>query len=109
MPLARIDLAQRRTADYRKTIGDVVYDAQVEVLNAPKNDRFQVITEHPGQNFIFEPSILGHSEIERLCVYRGHAQCRANRGSETYFLQSNRGRAAPASQLAPGRRVHLSG
>src|ERR1700730_19256311 len=39
MPLARIDLAEGKTADYRRAIGEVVYDAQVEVLKAPKDDR----------------------------------------------------------------------
>ena len=68
MPLARIDLAEGRTADYRKTIGEVVYDAQVEVLKAPKNDRFQVITEHPAQNFIFDPSYLG-IQRSKDCVF----------------------------------------
>ena len=43
MPLARIDLAEGKTADYRRAIGEGVYDAQVEVLKAPKDDRFQVI------------------------------------------------------------------
>jgi len=37
----------------------VVYDALVEVLKAPKDDRFQVITEHPAGDFIFDPSYLG--------------------------------------------------
>ena len=37
MPLARIDLAEGKTADYRRAIGEVVYDAQVEVLKAPKD------------------------------------------------------------------------
>jgi hypothetical protein len=36
MPLARIDLAEGKTADYRRTIGEVVYKALVEVLKAPK-------------------------------------------------------------------------
>jgi hypothetical protein len=34
MPLARIDLAEGETADYRGTIGEVVDDALVEVLKA---------------------------------------------------------------------------
>ena len=38
----------------------------VEVLKAPKDDRFQVITEHPTQDFIFDPSFLGIQKIERL-------------------------------------------
>jgi|GraSoi_2013_80cm_1033760.scaffolds.fasta_scaffold00904_3 hypothetical protein len=32
MSLARIDLAEGKTADDRRTIGEVVYDAQVELL-----------------------------------------------------------------------------
>jgi len=68
MPLARIDLAEGKTADYRKTIGEVVYDAQVEVLKAPKHDLFQVISEHPGQDFIFDPSYLGIQK-SKDCVF----------------------------------------
>jgi 4-oxalocrotonate tautomerase len=59
MPLVRIDLAEGKAADYRRSIGEVVYDALVEVLKVPKDDRFQVITEHPAQDFIFDPSYLG--------------------------------------------------
>lgn len=59
MPLARIDLAQGQSAEYRQTIGEVVYGAMIEKLGVPAGDRFQVITEHPAQNFIFDPDYLG--------------------------------------------------
>ena len=59
MPLVRIDLAEGQSPDYRRTLGEAVYDALVEVLKAPKDDRFQVITEHPAGDFIFDPSYLG--------------------------------------------------
>jgi 4-oxalocrotonate tautomerase len=59
MPLARIDLAQGKSPDYRRTVGEVVYDAVVATLNAPKDDRFQVITEHPPDGVIADPSYLG--------------------------------------------------
>jgi 4-oxalocrotonate tautomerase len=68
MPLARIDLAQGKSADYRKTISDVVYDAMVETLKAPKDDRFQVITEHPADSFIFDPNYLGIAR-SKDCVF----------------------------------------
>src|SRR5271168_3630074 len=68
MPLARIDLAEGKAADYRGTIGEVVYGAQVEVLKAPKDDRFQVITEHPAQDFIFDPNYLG-IQRSKDCVF----------------------------------------
>jgi len=68
MPLARIDLAQGKSADYRKTIGDVVYDAMVETLKGPKADRFQVITEHAPDSFIFDPNYLGIAR-SKDCVF----------------------------------------
>ena len=43
MPLVRIDLVQGKSAEYRRAIGGVVYEAMVDVLKAPKDDRFQVI------------------------------------------------------------------
>ena len=59
MPLARIDLVKGKSADYRKTIGEVVYQAMVETLKAPKDDRFQIIAEHAGGDFIVDPNYLG--------------------------------------------------
>ena len=35
MPLARIDLVRGKSADYKRTIGDVVYEAIVSILKAP--------------------------------------------------------------------------
>jgi len=68
MPLARIDLLTGKPDNYRQTIGDVVYGAMVDILKAPKDDRFQVINEHPASNFIFDPHFFG---VERSadCIF----------------------------------------
>ena len=68
MPLARIDLVQGKSADYRKAIGEVIYDAMIKTINVPKDDRFQVITEHPAEGLIFDPTYLG---IQRTadCIF----------------------------------------
>jgi 4-oxalocrotonate tautomerase len=68
MPLARIDLIVGKPEEYRQTVGDVVYQAMVNILKAPKDDRFQVINEHPAPNFIFDPHFFG---IERSadCIF----------------------------------------
>src|ERR1700739_5014223 len=68
MPLARIDLVKGKSPEYRKTIGDVVYNAMVDILKAPKDDRFQVISEHRASDFVFDPHFFG---IERSpnCVF----------------------------------------
>jgi len=68
MPLVRIDLAQGKSADYRSTIGDVVYAAMIATLNVPQDDHFQIITEHPAEGLIFDRRYLG---IQRSgdCVF----------------------------------------
>jgi 4-oxalocrotonate tautomerase len=68
MPLVRIDLLEGKSSDYREQVGRVVYDAMLEALGVPKNDRFQVITEHPSAGLQFDRTYLG---IERSddCVF----------------------------------------
>lgn len=60
MPLARIDLPAGKSADYKKAVGDVVYEAML-AINVPKGDRFQVIAEHAEGGLIADPNYLGIS------------------------------------------------
>jgi phenylpyruvate tautomerase PptA (4-oxalocrotonate tautomerase family) len=62
VPLARIDLPAGKPAGYGRAVADVVYEAMIATLNAPKNDRFQVISEHAREALIIDPTYLG---IER--------------------------------------------
>ena len=62
MPLARIDLPAGKHAGYGRAVADVVYDAMIATLKAPKDDRFQVISEHGRDTLLIDPSYLG---IER--------------------------------------------
>jgi 4-oxalocrotonate tautomerase len=59
MPLARIDIPTGSSAEYRGAIGEVVYNAMISTLNVPKNDRFQVICEHPRDALVIDPTYLG--------------------------------------------------
>jgi phenylpyruvate tautomerase PptA (4-oxalocrotonate tautomerase family) len=62
MPLARISLPAGKPADYHASVGDVVYTAMLDTLKAPKDDRFQIISEHSATDLIIDPTYLG---IER--------------------------------------------
>jgi 4-oxalocrotonate tautomerase len=59
MPLVRIDLAKGKSAQFRKTLGEVVYKAMTEIINVPTDDKFQIITEHPPEELNYAPSYLG--------------------------------------------------
>ncbi len=68
MPLVRIDLIEGKSVEYRSGIGEVVYDAMREAMNVPKDDRFMVITEHPPEGFVADPSYLG-IQRSKDCVF----------------------------------------
>jgi 4-oxalocrotonate tautomerase len=60
MPLSR--------AEYRRAIGGDVYEAMVDVLKAPKDDRFQVIAKHPADAPIADENYLGIRRTHN-CVF----------------------------------------
>lgn len=59
MPLVRIDLSAGKSDAYRKSVGDVVYEAMLSTINVPVNDRFQIITEHAPSGLMIDPGYLG--------------------------------------------------
>ena len=83
MPLARIDIPAGKSADYRSAIGQVVYDAMTSTPNVPKDDRFQIITEH---------SDRGEEGERVLLQWRGSIRLMTGKwplGSVAVGLQSN--------------------
>ena len=59
MPLVRIDLLEDKTPEYRIQVGQIVYQALLDVFSVPKDDRFQIITEHPRAGLQFDRDYLG--------------------------------------------------
>ena len=43
MPLVRISLREGKTEEYRKALADGVHRALVEAMDAPAQDRFQLL------------------------------------------------------------------
>jgi phenylpyruvate tautomerase PptA (4-oxalocrotonate tautomerase family) len=60
MPFVRIDLIRGKSMEYRKTIGEIVYNAMRDLIGVPKDDKFQVIAEHPIEAFNVSESYLGN-------------------------------------------------
>ena len=59
MPLVRIDLPRGKSPEYRRTVGEVVYDTMIQALKVPVNDRFQIISEHEPNDLIIDRTYLG--------------------------------------------------
>ena len=59
MPLVRIDLLEGKSPEYGKQVGEIVHRALTGVMNAPKDDLFQIITEHSPAGLQFDRDYLG--------------------------------------------------
>jgi phenylpyruvate tautomerase PptA (4-oxalocrotonate tautomerase family) len=64
MPFVRISLREGKSAAYRAAISDGVFEAMLATINVPAGDKFQVITEHPADGFIYDPGYLGISRTD---------------------------------------------
>lgn len=53
MPLVRIDLIKSAPADRAKIVGEVVYNAMIEVANVPANDKFQIVARHDAGEIVY--------------------------------------------------------
>ena len=68
MPLVRIDLRKGKDLTSRQEVGRVVYEAMVAVAGVPANARFQVVSEHDADNFLFDPGYLGIDRSDDLVI-----------------------------------------
>ena len=59
MPFVRIDLPKGKSAEQKRAIADVVYDALLATVKVPANDRFQVITEHDPDGLLIDTTYMG--------------------------------------------------
>lgn len=66
MPLVRIDIRKGRPQGFGKRVGAVVYQTMHDTMNVPKDDNFQVISEHDGEGLIYDPSYLGVARTDGI-------------------------------------------
>lgn len=59
MPFVRVDLVRGKPAQYRKAVGEIVYQAMTDLFDVPDGDKFQVITEHAPEELNVTPTYLG--------------------------------------------------
>ena len=60
MPLVRIAVPTGKSPAYRKAISEGIQRALVETFDVPKDDLFQIVTEHePNTELVRSPAYLG--------------------------------------------------
>ena len=64
MPLVRIDLREGKPEKYKTAVGNAVHQAMMETVNIPSQDRFQIITDHPAPQLVYDPHYLNISRTD---------------------------------------------
>jgi len=60
MPLARIDINKKASAELVRIVSEAVYKAMVDVASVPQHDKFQVINRHEADEMVYpEEGYLG--------------------------------------------------
>lgn len=68
MPLVRVDIKQNPDPHFARHIGEQVYAAMRSTINVPEHDNFQILAEHDGEHFIFDPQYLGIQRTDQLVI-----------------------------------------
>ena len=101
MPLVRIDLAQGMSEPQIAAIGNAVQKAMVETLGVPERDRFQVISEHAPNRFVYNRSYLGVERSDQLVfVQVFFSKGRTTEQKQAFYAALAKGLAADA-QVRP--------
>lgn len=58
MPLVRIHLMQGKPAEFRRQVGEIIYQTMVDTINVPPKDNFQIITEQDKDSLVYDPEYL---------------------------------------------------
>jgi 4-oxalocrotonate tautomerase len=59
MPLVRIDISQDAPPTLGRDIGEVIYQAMIDLINVPRDDKFQIITRHARSELVYPAQYLG--------------------------------------------------
>ena len=68
MPITRISLRRGKSADYRRTLMDQIYEAMRETFDVPDEDRFMLVSEHDEADFSFGRRYLGIDRSDDVVI-----------------------------------------
>ena len=101
MPLVRISLLKGKPASYRRKLGDAVHQALVETIDVPAKDRFQLITEHEPEDFVYDREYLGIARSRDLVIIQVTLSAGRSLHLKRSLYRAIAGRLAAAVQLRP--------
>ncbi|MGX7204057.1 tautomerase family protein [Enterococcus pingfangensis] len=69
MPLVKIDMIKGRSNEEIKEILDISYEVMLEAFEAPKGDRYQIVTQHEPYEMQIQDTGLGIERTDEIIVF----------------------------------------
>ena len=101
MPLVRISLLKGKPASYRRKVGDAVHQALVATIDVPAKDRFQILSEHDAEDFVYDREYLGIARSRDLVVIQITLSAGRSLHLKRLLYRTIAERLAAAVQLRP--------
>jgi len=64
--MARVSLKKGKPAEYKRVLLDNIYEAMCETFNCPEDDKFMLLTEHEGGDFVYSQNYLDIARTDDL-------------------------------------------
>jgi phenylpyruvate tautomerase PptA (4-oxalocrotonate tautomerase family) len=61
---------QGKPAEFRRKVGEIVYQTMVETINVPPKDNFQIISEHAPGDLVYDPEYLDIPRTDGVVMIR---------------------------------------
>ena len=68
MPLVQIHLMQGKSTEFRRRVGELIYQTMVDTINVPPKDNFHIITEHDNHSLIYDPEYLNVHRTDGIVI-----------------------------------------
>jgi hypothetical protein len=78
-----------------------VHQATIEAIDAPEQDRFQIITEHPATGLIYSPTYLGRERRDDIRDRADHFVSRTQARAEAEIVSTHDRNIGQESWAAP--------
>ena len=78
MPLVQIHLRKGQPVEFRRKVGEIVYQTMMDTINVPPKDNFHIITEHDENSLIYDPEYLNVQRTDGIVI-----QITLNKGRTT--------------------------
>jgi 4-oxalocrotonate tautomerase len=101
MPLVRISLLKGKPASYRRKVGDAVHQALVDTIDVPAKDRFQILSEHDAEDFVYDREYLGIARSRDLVVIQITLSAGRSLHLKRHLYRAIAERLSAAVQLRP--------